>query len=65
MFDTVGTPRRWLWPVLAVFARSHVMFPVWQRGVPFTVENRPVAGTDGAPAVAATRVFELRGEPRR
>ncbi|WP_431247554.1 DUF4166 domain-containing protein [Leifsonia xyli] len=61
VFDTVGTPRRWLWPVLAVFARSHVMFPVWQRGVPFTVENRPVAGTDGAPAVAATRVFELRG----
>jgi len=59
VFDTVGTPRRWLWPVLAVFARSHVMFPVWERSVPFTVQNRPVTGADGSPGVAAVRVFEL------
>lgn len=60
-FDTVGTPRRWLWPVLALFAPAHVLFPVWQRRVPFTVENRPVARTEGTPAVAARRVFALRG----
>jgi hypothetical protein len=41
-FSVVGTPRRWLWPVLAVFARDAVMFPVWEHDVPFTVENRPV-----------------------
>ncbi|PYY32550.1 DUF4166 domain-containing protein [Curtobacterium sp. MCJR17_055] len=41
-FSVVGTPRRWVWPVLAVFARDAVMFPVWEHDVPFTVENRPV-----------------------
>lgn len=60
VFETVGTPRRWLWPVVAVFARSHVMFPVWEREVPFTVENRPVGGPDGSSAVAAARTFLLR-----
>lgn len=60
VFETVGTPRRWLWPVLAVFARSHVMFPVWEREVPFTVENRAVTAPDGSPAIAATRRFVLR-----
>lgn len=61
-FDRVGTPRRWLWPVLAVLAQAHVMFPVWERSVPFTVENRPVV-VDGVPAVAAIRTFHLRGRP--
>jgi len=41
VFDVVGTPRRWLWPVLAQLARDGVVFPVWERDVPFTVENRP------------------------
>ncbi|MEY9953457.1 DUF4166 domain-containing protein [Leifsonia sp. EB34] len=61
VFDTVGTPRRWLWPVLALFGRAHVMFPVWERAVPFTVENVPVVSADGGPAVRAVRRFELRG----
>ena len=61
VFDTVGTPRRWLWPVLAVFGRAHVMFPVWERAVPFTVENVPVVAADGGPAVRAVRRFELGG----
>ncbi|MBG6054206.1 hypothetical protein IWX81_000596 [Salinibacterium sp. CAN_S4] len=39
-FDTVGTPRRWLWPVLALLAMDGVMFPVWERSVVFSVENR-------------------------
>jgi len=62
VFDTVGTPRRWLWPVLAMFARAHVMFPVWERAVRFTVENRAVTAADGSPAVAAVRVFQLRDQ---
>ncbi len=64
VFDTVGTPRRWLRPALALFARAHVMFPVWERGVPFSVENVPVTAADGGPAVRATRRFELRGRTR-
>ena len=60
VFDVVGTPRRWTWPVLTVLARSGVVFPVWQRDVSFTVENR---GTpDGA--VIARRVFDLDGGER-
>jgi hypothetical protein len=63
VFDTVGTPRRSLWPLLALFAGAHVLFPVWERRVPFTVQNRPVAPEVGGPAVAAVRVFALRGRP--
>ena len=39
-FESVGTPRRWLWPVLWVLGLDGVVFPVWERGVAFTVENR-------------------------
>lgn len=61
VFHTVGTPRRWLWPVLAVLARRGILFPVWQHDVPFTVENRPVADAGGHPGVAAIRTFRLAG----
>lgn len=71
VFDVVGTPRRWLWPVLAVFARDSVMFPVWERDVPFTVENRPArvrrgtgTGLEARPAVRAHRTFRFRSGSR-
>ena len=71
VFDVVGTPRRWLWPVLAVFARDSVMFPVWERDVPFTVENRPARVRRGSgvslearPAVRAHRTFRFRSGSR-
>ena len=54
-FDVVGTPRRWLWPILAILGRSGVVFPVWERDVPFTVTNR----MDGN-ALRADRVFAFR-----
>ena len=38
-FDRVGTPRRWLWPVLRVLQRRRILFPVWEHDVPFTIEN--------------------------
>ena len=41
VFADVGTPRRWLWPVLGLFAREGIAFPAWERDVPFTVVNRP------------------------
>jgi hypothetical protein len=70
VFDVVGTPRRWLWPLLAWFARDSVMFPVWERDVPFTVENRPAhvrrgrAGREARPAVRAHRTFRFRSGSR-
>ena len=39
-FAVVGTPRRWLWPVLWLLGLDGVVFPVWEREVSFTVENR-------------------------
>jgi hypothetical protein len=41
VFTTVGTPRRWLWPLLAVLARWNVLWPVWEQEVPFTIVNVP------------------------
>ncbi|WP_139200054.1 DUF4166 domain-containing protein [Curtobacterium sp. MCBA15_008] len=70
VFTVVGTPRRWLWPVLAWFARDGVMFPVWERDVPFTVENRPAhvrrgsTGLEAQVAVRAHRTFRFRSGAR-
>lgn len=64
VFDTVGTPRPLLRLLLAPFARAGILFPVWERDVPFTVENRPATGPGGAPAVRAVRRFALRGGTR-
>ncbi|PZQ91580.1 MAG: DUF4166 domain-containing protein [Leifsonia xyli] len=41
VFTVVGTPRRWLWPLLAVLGRWNIVWPVWQRNVPFTIVNVP------------------------
>lgn len=71
VFTVVGTPRRWLWPILALFARDGVVFPTWERDVPFTVENRPARvghgrtnGLEARVAVIAHRTFRLRTGPR-
>jgi uncharacterized protein DUF4166 len=53
-FDRVGTPRRWLWPVLKVLEHRRILFPVWEHDVPFTIENRP----EGE-ALHAVRTFHL------
>lgn len=69
-FDTVGTPRRWLWPMLAVLVRQGIAFPVWEHEVPFEVENRAVAVDEnpdtvpGHPIVDAVRSFRFRKTPR-
>lgn len=77
VFTVVGTPRRWLWPVLGVLARDAVVFPLWEHDVPFTVENRPVhvrrgrsgrfgmaADREARPAVRAHRTFHFAGGDR-
>jgi hypothetical protein len=64
-FDRVGTPRRWLWPLLSLLARQGIAFPVWEKDVAFTVENRPVRARSGAVAVAAVREFHFAGGTRR
>lgn len=64
VFAVVGTPRRWLWPVLAVLARDGVVFPVWEHDVPFVVVNRPGPSLPGSARVDAVRRFEFRDGPR-
>jgi hypothetical protein len=58
VFGVVGTPRRWLWPVLWILGRQSVVFAAWARDVPFTVVNRPAAG-----ALHGARTFHFaRGD---
>lgn len=60
VFSTVGTPRRWLWPILALLEHDGIAFARWERDVPFTIENRSTSeGT-----VRARRVFHFRGGDR-
>ena len=53
IFDVVGSPRRWLWPVLWVLGRQGVVFPYWG-SAPFTVTNRQ---TDEG--LGAVRTFQF------
>lgn len=43
VFRRIGTPRRWLWPILKVLERRGVIAACWERDVPFRVENRTIA----------------------
>lgn len=65
-FTRVGTPRRWLWPMLAVLARQGIAFPIWEQDVPFEVENRAVDASAAAqyPTVGAVRAFNFRTAQR-
>lgn len=58
VFDTVGTPRRWLRPFIRLFADPDVLFPVWERSVPFSIVNSPTR-EDGRAAVMAVRTFHF------
>jgi hypothetical protein len=57
VFDRVGTPHRWLRPVLRLVGGPS-LFAIDERDVPFDVRNRPVPGVAG---VAAERTIHLRG----
>jgi hypothetical protein len=64
VFERVGTPRRWLWPVLSAFRHRGVLFPGWHHDVPFSVVNTPGVGAQGEPLVAATRHFDFPARGR-
>ncbi|SDS68405.1 protein of unknown function [Microterricola viridarii] len=55
VFDTAGTPRRWLRPVLRALHRQGILLAGWQRDVPFTVRNEP----GERHTVRAVRCFHL------
>lgn len=57
-FDVVGTPRRWLWPLLMLVRDARILTPAWDRDVPFRVRNVPSGG-----AVVAARTFQFDGGP--
>ena len=44
VFRRVGTPRRWLWPVLRMLEKRGVVAACGEIDVPFRVENRTVGG---------------------
>lgn len=58
VFDHVGTPRRWLWPLLRVLERRGVVAACEERDVPFRVENRTIASR-----AIGERTFHLAGGP--
>lgn len=39
----IGTPRRWLWPILSLLEHRGVIVACWESDVPFRVENRTIA----------------------
>lgn len=41
-FDRVGTPRKWLWPVIYLLQRRNIVWAGWQQDVPFRIVNRQV-----------------------
>ncbi len=59
VFAAVGTPRRWLWPALAILGADDVVFAVWQHDVRFTIENQAVEGD-----LRASRTFEFANGSR-
>ncbi len=59
VFERVGTPRRWLWPALAVAGAVRIVWPRWEQHVPFAVENRREHAT-----LLGRRTFRFRGGER-
>jgi len=59
VFDRVGTPRRWLWPALAIAGALQIVWPCWEADVPFRVVNRSVEQDR-----AAKREFRFRSGAR-
>ena len=58
VFEIVGTPRRWLWPLLSFLAVDNVLFPAWDRDLPFRVRNAALNGR-----VVGLRRFEFPVRP--
>lgn len=56
-FSKVGTPRRWLWPLLRPLHNRGVIYAGWQLSVPFRITNRLVAGR-----AVSEREFLLPGQ---
>lgn len=63
-FERVGTPRRWLWPLIGLLGRPDVLFPGWYQDVAFTVINRPTRSPSGGAAIAASRIFHFAAGDR-
>ncbi|WP_394941651.1 DUF4166 domain-containing protein [Psychromicrobium sp. YIM B11713] len=56
-FEWAGSPRRWLWPFLAVLGKDQVLFPAWQQRVRFEIENEPRINQHGQNSILARRTF--------
>lgn len=58
VFEQVGTPRRWLWPILRMLERRGVVAACGERDVPFRIENRTIASR-----AISERTFHLARGP--
>ncbi|WP_045072929.1 DUF4166 domain-containing protein [Psychromicrobium lacuslunae] len=63
IFDRVGSPHRWLWPVFLVLSWDRIIFPVWQSEVRFEIENRPQTA-QGVKLIRARRSFHFEAGSR-
>ncbi|MCS5713047.1 DUF4166 domain-containing protein [Herbiconiux sp. CPCC 205716] len=59
VFEQIGTPRRWLWPLLRMLGPQGILFPAWEHNVPFSVINAPLVDRDGRTGVVAVRRFHF------
>ena len=57
-FARVGSPRRWLRPILVLLAAEGILYPVWAANVAFRIRNEP-----GPSRVEARRRFDFAAAP--
>ena len=60
VYEVAGSRQRWLTPVFALLARRRILFPEYERDVPFTVTNVPGPGE----GLSARREFHFPGRER-
>ncbi|MGV8885923.1 MAG: DUF4166 domain-containing protein [Microbacteriaceae bacterium] len=58
VYERAGSPRRWLWPVLAFLGWRRILFPEYGTDIPFTVTNIPTA--EGTLRAIRTFAFAAR-----
>ncbi|MEO8527497.1 MAG: DUF4166 domain-containing protein [Pseudolysinimonas sp.] len=62
-FEQIGTPRRWLWPMLWVLGRLGIVYPLWATDLPFEIRNsRPGDPADGI--LNGLRYYRFHGSYR-
>ncbi len=59
VFERVGTPRKWLWPLLWFLSLRGIAYPVWEHDVPFEVRNTPPERNPADGILNGVRIFRF------